>query len=214
MRNRIITQPNETCIAFVDTNSYMDGNGVFIGNILLTSAHVIANSDKFGDGVKEYKTKSAKCYENNDYWYKKALRVLSFNRYGWNFDDFALYDGNRLESPFSLSYDLPIANDILETYSIKREVEEQPTEYSHIIFSSIRKERLVEHVDNAKVLYIRGNYIFCEMNGMLEKGRSGCPLIKDNKVYGILRGGDDKKICWFQSSVSILKRIQEHNIHL
>jgi len=154
------------------------------------------------------------CYKDNDFWYKKVLRVLSFNRYGWNFDDFALYDGNRLDSPFALSVDLPLANEILETYSIKREVEEQPTENSHNIFSSIRKERLVEYVDNAKVLYIRGNYIFCEMNGMLEQGRSGCPLIKDNKVYGILRGGDDKKTCWFQSSVSILKRLQEHDIQL
>ncbi len=195
-------------IAHIYTNIGMDGNGVFVGNALFTAAHVVAHSENFGVFGKNYTTKSAVCYFDDDYWYKKVLRILSFTIFGWHFNDFAMYEANS-HSSFNFSSNLPSVNDVLETYSIKDEVKKQGNSQCHNIFSTINMSQLVTHVDSAKVLYIKGNYIFCEMNEMLEKGRSGCPLIKGNKVYGILRGGDDKRICWFQSSVSILKRLQE-----
>ena len=215
MENSLIEHTNlsHEGVAHIYTNTDMDGNGVFIGNSLFTAAHVVAHSENFGILGKSYTTKSAICFLDDDYWYKKVLRILSLNRFGWHFNDFAMYEAN-LHSSFMLSSNLPSVNDILETYSIKNEVKKQENVQCQNIFSTLNNSHRVTHVDNAKVLYLRGNYIFCEMKGMLEKGRSGCPLIKGNKVYGILRGGDDKRICWFQSSVSILKRLQEHNIRI
>lgn len=198
-----------TNISYIFTNTNEAGNGVYIGDYLLTAAHVIAHSDNFGGG-KDYLTSSALCINNTNSLLKSILCRLSFFRYGWNYDDFAIFEGNGSHSPLTLSPELPLPDNILNTYSIK----ELATINRNNIFSSTNKERYVTYVDKAKVLYIRGNYIFCEMDGMLEKGRSGCPLIKDNKVYGILRGGDDKKICWFQSSVSILKRLREQGISI
>lgn len=215
MTKRVIVQKGSSRegVAHIYTNTNQDGNGVFVGNTLFTAAHVVAHSENFRVFGKSHTTRSAICYLDDDYWYKKVLRILSFNLFGWHFDDFTLYEANS-HSFLILSSSLPLVNDVLETYSIKDEIKKQENDQCHIIFSTINKSHLVIHVDSAKVLYIRGNYIFCEMNEMLENGRSGCPLIKGNKVYGILRGGDDKRICWFQSSVSILKRLQEHNIRV
>ena len=205
-------------IIYIFTNTNEDGNGVFVGNKLLTAAHVVAHSKEFhvirnnSLSSNSLLFKSAICFRETNCLYKRVLCRLSLFRYGWNYDDFALYEGNGYHSPFTLSPNLPLVDDILETYSLKNEVVQQLKESIQPDFSFYKETHLVMHKDNARVLYIRGNYIFCEMNGMLEKGRSGCPLVKDNKVYGILRGGDDKKICWFQSSVSILKYLRDQGI--
>ena len=198
-------------IAYLFTNTNMEGNGVFIGNALITSAHIVSHSNTFSVGGKNYLTMTAKCYKDNDYWYKKILRILTLNKFGWNYDDFAIY-GTNSTSPFTLSHSYPLVDDILETYSLNNEVEQQSGVKSNSVFSFVNNRHLVMHIDTARVLYVRGNYIFCKMNGMLGKGRSGCPLMKNHIVYGILRGGDDKNICWFQSSVSIIKRLHEESI--
>lgn len=196
-----------TNVAYIFTNTNDAGNGVFIGDKFLTAAHVIRHSDNFGAGGKDYSKSSAICYRNTNTWCKTLLCRLSLLKYGWNYDDFALFKGNGIESSLVLSPTLPLVGELLETYSIKEQAPKN-------IFANTIEERYVTHIDKAKVLYVRGNYIFCEMDGMLEKGRSCCPLIKDNKVYGILRGGDDKKICWFQSSVSILESLRKRGIFI
>lgn len=198
-----------TNIAHIVTNTIEMGNGVYIGDKLLTAAHVITKSNDFTARSIIYQSNSAFSFNDTDYWYKKVLRILSLCKFGWDFDDFAIYKVDGSISPYTLSPDIPQISETLDTYSVKQEQEK--TDKTNIFLNSTI---YVTHVDKAKVLYIRGNYIFCEMDGMLEKGRSGCPLIKDNKVYGILRGGDDKKICWFQSSVSILKRLHELGISI
>ena len=196
-------------IVYIFTNKNNAGNGVVVGNKLLTVAHVVTHSDNFSiDRNNSLLSKSAICFRETNYWYKSFFCRLSLLRYGWNYDDFALYEVNGYQSPFTLSPNLPLVDDILETYSLKEEVVRQ----SNNIFYN--ESHIVVHKDYARVLYIRGNFIFCEMNGMLEKGRSGCPLIKGNEVYGILRGGDDKKICWFQSTVSILKRLYGQGVSI
>lgn len=191
-------------VSYIFTNSNMDGNGVFIGDKFLTVAHVVVHSNNFDAKGGEYLTSSALCYRYTNSWLKKLLCRLSFFRCGWNYDDFAIFESKSSFSSLTLSTELPSVGDNLDTYSIK----EKFSANSKNIFSTLNEEKYAIHIDKAKVLFIRGNFIFCEMNGMLEEGRSGCPLIKDKKVYGILRGGDDKKICWFQSSVSIIKSQQ------
>jgi len=103
------------------------------------------------------------------------------------------------KSELELADTLPEIGEVLTSNSIKLSCESDGSGLS--IFN--RQEKYVSQTTSAQVVAIRGNFIFCRMDNMLEKGQSGSPLIKNGKVYGILRGGDDKSICWYQSAVSI-----------
>lgn len=210
----------DSYIAYINTDYYYvgnekqydEGNGVFIGDKLITAAHVIVNTEGFRVKGKDYQKSSAICNRLTYTNCKNRIRVLSNNRLGWNYDDFSLFEGNGSSSPLTLSPYLPLVNEELKAYSIKYEIVQHSSNNNNSIFGKTTEQRFIPFESTAKVLYIRGNFIFCEMNGMLEKGRSGCPLIKNNKVFGILRGGDGEKICWFQSSVSIINRLKQLGI--
>ena len=98
-----------------------------------------------------------------------------------------------------LAIDLPLIGDELTSYSYKHQVTKVG---GSGVFAQI-KETNELHISKAIVHDIIGNFIICEMSEPLEEGRSGSPIIKDGKVYGILHGGHAGNPCVFLSSVAI-----------
>lgn len=190
---------------------FLFGNGVNVDGFIVTAAHVVRGKN-FSFNGKSINRSDEICFADTESICSKLLRLLNCRYWrGWTFDDYAIYRSH-LHSHLTMANDLPEEGDELLCCSIKCSAQKKNEKESVGIFSSLSVEVHEAHTDIAKVLYKRGNFIFCEMNHMLEQGRSGCPIIKNGKVYGILHGGDDKKICWFQSSVSILKSLKKQGI--
>jgi len=116
--------------------------------------------------------------------------------------DFAAFRTQEYNYDLELATELPATGDELKNYSYKHTVTKM--EDSRIFAQLKETEEL--HISKAIVREIIGNFIICEMSEPLEKGRSGSPLIKEGKVYGILHGGQEGNPCAFLSSQAI-KRI-------
>lgn len=169
------------------TQSYNYGNGIVIGNKLLTAAHVLKDSDCFYIGNQKYNLDDA------------IVNQCDTIRTDGLYYDFAVFETQEYNHDLELAIDLPLIGDGLTSYSYKHIVIK--VEGSGIFAQIKETEEL--HISKAIVREIIGNFIVCEMSEPLEKGRSGSPLIKDGKVYGILHGGHAGNPCVFLSSQAI-----------
>lgn len=192
-----------------DTDKYIlpiavgltEGNGIVAGDLFITAGHVAASRDSFTIRI-----------ENEDITLDMSNRIIlidesAMTREDGLFSDVAIYKLPRKFNNIRLAENLPELRKELHSISYKHKV---ISSSNGNFFSSKIKETYILHKCNAVVKDIIGNFIICEMSSLMEPGRSGSPIIIDNQLYGILNGGDDGKICFFQSSKSILDLINNN----
>ena len=180
------------------TAGYSDGNGVVVGNLLITAGHVANAGDTIhtsikGDVYSLDKNNAIICLEEKS------------NKEGL-FNDCAVYKLNNSYNHLTIENYIPTVGDVLQSVSYKHIVEKQ-TAGCVGIFGTQNKESYELCTSQATVVDIIGNFIICEMDKHLEKGRSGSPLICGDKVVGILHGGKEGKMCAFQTIASIQQKI-------
>lgn len=194
-------------VKFIGSPECSVGNGVLATlcgkTFFFTSAHVVRKLSSISVDSFDIPIEEKNIYYTESIWTKILCVLFGWSKLGWLFHDFAVFECSTSKSELELASTLPVIGEVLTSHSIKLTSESVDSGLS--IFS--RQEKYVPYTTSAQVVAIRGNFIFCKMDNMLEKGRSGSPLVKNGKVYGILRGGDDKSICWYESSVSIMKQL-------
>lgn len=176
----------------IRTSDYTYGNGVVVGNKLITAGHVVTSCKSFHADHNYFETKDALILENQNVNETGEYYDVAVFNYSDGYDD------------LTLSELLPSIGEELVSYSLKRRMTK---EGSDIFAKIVDTDEL--YISKAIVREIIGNFIFCDMSDTLEEGRSGSPLIKDGKVYGILHGGVDGSPCAFLSSVAIKEYITE-----
>ncbi|MBR3911838.1 MAG: trypsin-like serine protease [Alistipes sp.] len=178
-----------------------DGNGVVVGDLLMTAGHVVNKGDTIhinikGDTYSLNKNDAIVCLEEKS------------NEEGL-FNDCAVYKLNNRYNHLTIENYIPTVGDILQSVSYKHIVEKQTADCVGF-WGTQYKESYELCTLRATVVDIIGNFIICEMNEPLEEGRSGSPLICGDKVVGILHGGIEGKICVFQSIASIQQKILQN----
>lgn len=134
--------------------------------------------------------------------------------------DFAIFKIDKeIETPLTLSEDLPLENTTYDSIShsvVKKEVKRKGS-----IFENLGKPSLPPlyfltiHETRATVKELhKTNAIQCNMEDLLEEGRSGSPIIKNNKIFGILHGGDNGNPCVYISSLAIINYVKLQNVIL
>lgn len=183
------------------TVGYSDGNGVVVGDLLITVGHVVNKGDSIHLTIKG----DAYSFDKND-----AIVCLEekSNEEGL-FNDYAVYKLNNSYNHLTIENYIPTIGDILQSVSYKHIVEKQITGCVGFLGTQY-KESYKLCTSRATVVDIIGNFIICEMEEPLEEGRSGSPLIRGDKVVGILHGGIEGKICVFQSIASIQQGILQN----
>ena len=163
--------------ARIFTSEYADGNGVIVGNRLITAAHVLENSTSFelsfGDYFFRLPTKSAKFFQ------------LPEPREDGKFLDLAVFDlEDSFNSPISF-FDGDIDEADFVCYA-----------WRHTSDNNIESWKPFE--TDAMPFAEHGNFIECMMSEPLIPGFSGCPIFADGKLVGILHGsGDEGRSCFF-----------------
>ena len=183
------------------TVGYSDGNGVVVGDLLITVGHVVNKGDSIhltikGDAYSLDKNDAIVCLEEKS------------NEEGL-FNDYAVYKLNNSYNHLTIENYIPTIGDILQSVSYKHIVEKQISGCVGFLGTQY-KESYKLCTSRATVVDIIGNFIICEMEEPLEEGRSGSPLIRGDKVVGILHGGIEGKICVFQSIASIQQGILQN----
>lgn len=183
-----------------------DGNGLIVGNLLITAGHIIhmgGNSDILSF---RFKGKEYSLNKNNyiEYFYCPQEECAADKHDIYIFDLTGIIEN--IDSPLILSDGNPISGDILQSISCKErsvipENRNQPIGRKELIIS-------------AKVFEIEGNYFRCQMKEPLHPEQSGSPVVKGNVVMGILYGGiehdkDHGKECLFQSAKSIFELLNK-----
>lgn len=180
------------------TSGTKEGIGTFVDDMFITAAHVI-ESDKIT--IK---------FENKDIILHRKDNLIpecdfkDKNRY-----DVAVFKVADIKSPFVLAEDLPSIGERLISFSHK-----------HIVISrESEKKSLFENIPDEKYEkkysigtfnnLIEGNYFYCDMSVALEEGRSGSPIVINNKIFGILHGGLQDHFCCYLSSKCILNKLYE-----
>lgn len=180
------------------TVGYSDGNGVVVGDLLITAGHIVNNGSIMhisinGDAYSLDKNDAIICLEEK------------LNKDGL-FNDCAVYKLGYCYNNLTLKDFVPSIGDVLQSVSYKHIVEKQTTG-SVGILGMLYQESYELCTSRATVIDIIGNFIICEMEEYLEEGRSGSPIFCGGNVVGILHGGIDGKICVFQSIASIQQRM-------
>ncbi|WP_346998107.1 trypsin-like serine peptidase [Bacteroides cellulosilyticus] len=159
--------------------NYTDGSGLFIGNLFITAGHVI---DEAQEPYIICNGASISLAKDN--------AILFYNHNTADGYDIAVYQIDGVESELYLSDRQPTVSMELVSASYKT--------------TALGKELLVCNVTIREE--IEGNYFYADTNVILTPGSSGSPIMKDNRVYGILcRGDKGTSLCAFLSSIAILK---------
>lgn len=184
------------------------GNGVLVGNYFITAAHVIEEAQK------AYVTIEGKRYELTN---ESAFVFKTDNENRYDGYDIAIFKFDDIEpSPLVLSDIMPSEN--IELTSIC---------YNHTSIGAISKsnfslsknvEKWVLVRDVGRIIAQYGNYIECQLNGELKEGNSGCPILYENSVVGILNGDKDNKTSsetvLFLSSQAIISLLKDLSINI
>ncbi len=183
-----------------------DGNGLIVGNYLITAGHVIHMGGNNDILSFRFKGKEYSLNKNNyiEYFYCPQEECAA-DKY-----DIYVYDLKgiieNLDSPLTLSKENPTSGDILQSISCKERA----------IIPENRNLPIGRKVFNisANVFEIEGNYFRCQMEEPLHPEQSGSPVVKGNVVMGLLYGGinHDKyhgKECLFQSAKSIIELLNK-----
>lgn len=169
------------------TSEYVDGNGVVVGDYLITTAHVLDGSKSFEVWVDD---RYFKIDTQSSIFFKKPEP----NEKG-NFIDLAIYKLESIKSPIIF-----YGGDLSEG-------EMTCMAWTHRIDAKTRQEIWIPFETDAMFIDKKGNFIECMMSDPLIQGYSGCPLFADGNLAGILYGsGDDGRTCFFLSGEAI-KRI-------
>ena len=173
--------------ARIFTSEYVDGNGVVVGDYLITPAHVLDGSKSFEVWVDD---RYFKIDTQSSIFFKKPEP----NEKG-DFLDLAIYKLESIKSPIDF-YEGDLSNASLTCLAWK-----------HLVDFNTNKEVWNPFETEAMFIDQKGNFIECMMSYPLIQGYSGCPLFADGKLVGILYGsGDDGRTCFFLSGEAI-KRI-------
>ena len=176
MDNKTILQNT----ARIFTSEYADGNGVLMGEYLITVAHILDGSYTFEVWIEDkhftIETDTAVFFQ-----------TPQTNEDG-EFLDLAIYKIK--DSKSSLKFYEGDVNGADLTC----------TAWKHTVNSITKKEDWVPFQTDAMFLERKGNFIECMMSDPLIQGYSGCPLLVKGKLMGILYGsGDEGRTCFFLS---------------
>lgn len=189
-------------------------NGFFITwpssgkTYLLTSAHVLLNRSS---SFLLYDEKLIKIFNPDD---GKRTSIVGYNfAIGYevqSFCDFAIIemDIDFIKSPLMLSTKKAKINEHLDSISYK------VNKIDNIFTKNISYNCELYHSDAVVTKKSLPVAVHCTMTPPLEEGRSGSPILKGNKVYGVLSGGNNGSPCVYTSSIAILKYLKRNNIVL
>jgi hypothetical protein len=152
------------------------GCGMFVGDILITDAHII--SPCLAHYV-EFDGRRIFLNRKNQLYIREDIKVTD----GY---DLAVYQMEHINSPFVLADELPSKGEVLTIpyYNV------QDSTFS-ITSATVDEKR-------------EGNYFGVNTSTILTVGNSGSPIVKEDKVYGLLNAGDfGKPFCVFLSAKSI-----------
>lgn len=202
------------------SNLIVNGNGFFVNDYFITSAHVIAESEGINGQSDPFIIWNGKriilAREKALIW-KDLPTKEDCTHYGYenkNLGDVAVFKVEGTNSPLMLSEATPKEGQILNNafYHQLPQKSENSSSIQPIVYSG-RNIYLWE--TTAKVHGIEdrsGNFFSATMNPPHPTGggSSGSPLIEGNTVYGILYGSptDYPEICVFYSTSHLLSLIR------
>lgn len=178
--------------------------GTLVGHFLIVAGHFIENVDKISFSIKNQKFK----FNSKD-----ALIVKTPSKVRKENDfDFCIFKIDEISSIFSLATELPNINEEVKNISFKYSVKKTNDDNTMTLFKNFNCiENWEKKINFGIVREYIGNFLRIEMTEPLEPGRSGSPIIIDDKIYGILVGGvGNGYMCAFQSSKSILSVFDFH----
>lgn len=183
-----------------EQNIECHGVGVLVDNMLITAGHVVDSA-----------TNVIASFEDTSYALNHAnqlfLQSMGNDDKDPMHNDIAIYRIEDRNSPLKLSDTLPVVNQsfsnvYFEEQSVVSEDKTLPE------FLRTTTTLSVEQSESTYVGLVEGNFIGCNTEKILHEGNSGCPIIEDDIVYGILHGGiPGEHTCFYQSSKSIMNCI-------
>lgn len=172
------------------TSDYVDGNGVLVGNYLITSSHILDGSESFEVWIED---KHFKIETNSYVFFQTPLP----NECG-DFLDLSIYKISDVHSPVEF-FDGELNDVDLRCLSWK-----------HTVDSKTNQEHWTPFETDGVFLNKKGNFIECMMYDPLVQGFSGCPIFTDGKLVGILYGsGDGGRTCFFLSGRIIRSKVSK-----
>ena len=176
MANKTVLQNT----ARIFTSEYADGNGVLLGENLITTAHVLDGSNTFEVWIED---KHFTIETNTAVFFQPPQT----NEDG-DFLDLAIYKIKDSKSSLKF-YEGDVNGADLTCVAWK-----------HTVNSITKKENWLPFKTDAMYIDLKGNFIECMMSDLLIQGFSGCPLFAKGKLIGILYGsGDEGRTCFFLS---------------
>ena len=170
--------------AKIFTSEYSDGNGVVVGDWLITAAHIL-------DGSKSFEVWFDDKYFKIDTQSAVFFKTPQPNK-SCDFIDLAIYKLEGIQSPIGF---------------FKSELKDADLicmAWRHSVDSKMNREVWTPFKTDAMFLDKKGNFTECMMSDPLLQGYSGCPLFEDGDLAGILYGsGDDGRTCFFLSGEAI-----------
>lgn len=165
------------------------GCGVLVGDMFVTAGHVVAEHPFYA------------IIEGKKYVFDKKDAIL----YLWNEEkasdegsvDIAVFKVEGVNSPLVFADYIPDIGDCMRSVSYECKegecVIEDNINLKNLSANSILKSSTFPYFEindcKAEVVAFTGNYTICKTDVILKPGSSGSPLIRNNKVFGILHGG-------------------------
>lgn len=169
-------------------NNAKRGQCFIVGSYLITAAHVIYLQDEFIDAYVVLKNIPISLHREQALLYEHSPQIDE------NYHDYAVFALPQVsKSPLQLKSISDDEECLTCFYKRNVKLEEGSVPHLALMTSEAKLNRLYSD-----------NLFLCNVNPMLIKGDSGCPIVdKENNVVGMLVAGDDKSICAFQSAVFI-----------
>lgn len=182
------------------------GVGVLVSKLLITAGHVV---DKATNVIASFKEKSYPLNNTNQVF----LQSMGNDDKDPTHNDIAIFRIEDRNSPLALSDTLPeIKQSFFNIY-----FEEKTIISDDKTLPEFLRTTTTLSVEQSKSMYeglLEGNFFGCNTEKILHEGNSGCPLIKDGIVYGILHGGlPGVHTCFYQSAKSIKKCLKNDVIN-
>lgn len=177
-------------------NTECQGVGVLVGNMLITAGHIVDTATSI---TASFKDKSYQLNNTN----KVFLQSMGNDDKNPMHNDIAIFLIENMKSPLTLSDTLPEVNQSFSNIYF----EEKTIISDENNLPELLRKTTTLSVKQSKSTYeglLEGNFFGCNTEKILHEGNSGCPLIKDGIVYGILHGGiPGEHTCFYQSAKSI-----------
>ena len=173
------------------------GQCFIVGSYLITAAHVIYKDDEYINAYAVFKSHPINLHREQALLYEHSHTIDG------NYHDCAIFVLPEVsDSPLHLKYITDTKDDL--TCLCQRYAKLENGGIFDIPHLELMTSRARFHKQYS-------DYLFdCEVNPMLIKGDSGCPIVdKENNVVGMLVAGDDKSICAFQSAAYIKKILNQ-----